>query len=366
MPVNLVYEYRESGDFRRFFRRLIRLLGVLLILTGGGASAVVILVTFGLVADFMEGQLTSIPNWEDKVVPYFVYAAGIMVVCLTLGHRLARGKRRLVLFLRRFGLVSATQTLTFALAKTIGASWRLVTLDDAQVAPLGVAKGVRWISSGAVVIAVLIVAAGALILRYGLYTIEGPGGEPIGGLLFILAVPGLLMLFFFLPMSLLIAVAIYWGGTLASIRRAERVKVLEILAMHMIAPITLLVARRTRGVLSPRLVVVRVDSALWQEVVCRFASLSSAVIIDISEPSENLLWEISTLGPEMRSRWILVGERDRVTKLTATATGQGALLNQQLLDLLDGEDILVYTIDGEGKKRFARALRTKLESLDLG
>jgi hypothetical protein len=43
-----------------------------------------------------------------------------------------------VLFLRRFGYDDATGAVTFAVNRTIGSTYRLVTLDDAEVAPLGV------------------------------------------------------------------------------------------------------------------------------------------------------------------------------------------------------------------------------------
>ncbi|MEW8102774.1 MAG: hypothetical protein AB2785_13535, partial [Candidatus Thiodiazotropha endolucinida] len=46
---------------------------------------------------------------------------------------LIRGRRRLVLFLRRFGYDEATEALSFAAASTMGQRWRLVTLDDTTV-----------------------------------------------------------------------------------------------------------------------------------------------------------------------------------------------------------------------------------------
>src|SRR5215813_5863108 len=59
------------------------------------------------------------------------------VLGLVLGVRLVRGRRRLVLFLRRFGHSAATHAATVA-AASIGGRWRLVTLDDAQIVPIGV------------------------------------------------------------------------------------------------------------------------------------------------------------------------------------------------------------------------------------
>jgi hypothetical protein len=50
-----------------------------------------------------------------------------------------------VLFLRRFGYDDATGAVTFAVTRTIGNTWRLVTLDDAEIAPLGVATSTRGV-----------------------------------------------------------------------------------------------------------------------------------------------------------------------------------------------------------------------------
>jgi hypothetical protein len=61
----------------------------------------------------------------------------VALACLWLGLRLLRGKRRLVLFLRRFGFSDATQAVSFAATKAIGRSWRLVTLDDEKVKAVG-------------------------------------------------------------------------------------------------------------------------------------------------------------------------------------------------------------------------------------
>ena len=60
-----------------------------------------------------------------------------------IGLRLLRRNRTLVLFLRKFGYDDAQSAVTFAVLRTIGASWRVVTLDDAEMAPIGVAEGTR-------------------------------------------------------------------------------------------------------------------------------------------------------------------------------------------------------------------------------
>jgi hypothetical protein len=92
----------------------------------------------------------------------------LTVVGLVFGLRLIRGKRRLVLFLRKFGFTQATKALTFAVVRSLGSSWRLITLDDAEVSPVGTQKRFKWLSVGMGLI-------GMAILAWGLTWIFGGG-----------------------------------------------------------------------------------------------------------------------------------------------------------------------------------------------
>jgi len=109
--------------------------------------------------------------------------------------------------------------------------------------------------------------------------------------------------------------------------------------------------------------VVTVASSIWQPVVRRLTSVSSAVIIDVSEPTNNLLWEIETLAPEMRSRCILVGEQTRLVRMTTGTAEQESSPRARLLRLLDGEQVLAYSSDKGNLTRFARSLHARLDSL---
>jgi hypothetical protein len=86
-------------------------------------------------------------------------------------------------------------------------------------------------------------------------------------------------------------------------------------------------------------VVLRVASNIWRQTVSRIASVSSVALIDVSEPTGNLIWEIEELT--RRSQTKCVDDMGR---------------------LLEMEEILAYTTDRSGIKRFARALRGALLS----
>src|SRR5207248_2749981 len=115
----------------------------------------------------------------------------------------------------------------------------------------------------------------------------------------------------------------------------------------------------------PRLVVLRVASCVWQQTVQRLASVGSLTIIDVSEPTENLLWEIQELTTRFGPRCVFVGESDRLAQL-AVSSEKGPLLgpiNERLLLLLEGREVLAYVTSRRGVKHFARGLRAKLLEL---
>lgn len=80
---------------------------------------------------------------DASAVVALVVAAAVAAGIILLGLRQLRGQRRLVLFLRRFGLAEATEAVSVAIATAMGRSWRVVTLDDAEIAPVGVRSSTR-------------------------------------------------------------------------------------------------------------------------------------------------------------------------------------------------------------------------------
>lgn len=138
------------------------------------------------------------------------------------------------------------------------------------------------------------------------------------------------------------------------VRRIERAQEIDAVADQLVAD--------SRRFFAPRLVVLTVESAVWQPTVTRLASAGALTIIDVSEPSPNLLWEIRELTDRLGPRCLFIGESDRIAQLTAssqTAAPREPIV-EQLQGLLDGEQVLAYTTDPEGMRRFARALRGEL------
>jgi hypothetical protein len=123
------------------------------------------------------------------------------------------------------------------------------------------------------------------------------------------------------------------------------------------------VAARTRRILSPRLVVVRVASSVWQNAVQGLASVADVVVIDVSHPTDALLWEVATMKPLFRTRWVLVGSYDQVVWLGHPQVATAADARGQLARALDGEDVIAYGAHPADQKRFSRALRHRLHQI---
>ena len=111
----------------------------------------------------------------------------------------------------------------------------------------------------------------------------------------------------------------------------------------------------------PQLVVLRVASGVWRQTVGRFASVSSVVLFDVSEPTENLVWEIEELTLRSRKKCVFICQRERAEEITSPSPPRP--FDAYVARLLELEEILAYTTDWRRRRRFARALRGKLMSM---
>ena len=346
-----------------------------------------------------DSSATGLPT--GPITQAWAVSSGVTALGLVIGLRLLRGKRKLVLYLRRFGYEEATRAVTFAAVKTIGRSWRLVTLDDSEIAPVGVptltrrlfrAGAVGGASIGkvgrivysAVSRVIPITWAGMLVIVGILYlrdkdphsVIESlRPGEPLGwdlhglfwGLVGVMALAlilgGLYVAVALLRFALL-PVTIALHSSAASVREAEESKATVIGTFTDLETVARSVSKESRRIFAPRLVVLKVVTALWKQTVLRLASFASVLLIDVSEPSENLLWEMQELTDQFRPRWMIVGQYERVRGLAANPEQSPVpgSLEGRLSALLDGQEVLAYTTDPIGMKRFGRALRAKLQT----
>jgi hypothetical protein len=291
------------------------------------------------------------------------------------GLRLLRGRRRIVLFLRRFGYMDATRAVSFATTTAGGGVWRLVTFDDEMARGIGgstapgrasgtgvvhlltaVAVFVWWfVSVGADQMFDNFQNSGHLISSSGSAGLDQVGSVigaafGVGIIMFILGVLLLALLDVTVPLLLF---------NYAKARCAERALTERIRSDRNITGRVVVIARRGRKVLAPRLVVVTVAHAVWRQAVHAFARSAAAVIIDVTIPSESLRGEITTLLPVLGHRCVLIGRLDALTRVLPN--GRTVMDSPPVRDI-DGRDILAYRTDNQSLRRFARALRDTIEA----
>jgi len=420
MAINIVFDHPGRQTARGLARMAASLMGALLVTIGLLATVVAIpsgVVTLGDVVGTWQHERMFAPDFPVRDVE-MAFAASTVVafVGLRSGRRLIRGHRGVVLFLRRFGYQGSMQVVTFAVAHTIASTWRLVTLDDAAIAPVGVdsstrlafgigerlvriasagSKGViaamKW-SVGAMwgVVAVQVLAAApdwrrllndgtadryaniyASIMERripwayfqpslsGAFAVLATAAAfAFVGLLVLMA--GLLALF---PLFGFVAFA---SSSADALRKAEGDKKQTLLDLRHVPSMVSRISERSHQTFAARLVVVNVATEIWQETVSAFASKATASIIDISDPTENLLWELTELERRSAGRFILIGEHPRIAAWADGISLDEHPLSVRLTKLLGDRDVLAYTTDRKGMRRFARALYGLLLYQDPG
>lgn len=365
MGVRIVLDGPRPDAGRRAGRAFAVAAGVPLVLVGVvGLMGLVYLVAL---------QVTDSVTSSDrgKAALYTAWCAVAAFAGLWLGLQLLRGRRRLVLFLRRFGYADATQALSFAATNAIGGSWRLVTLDDDMVRGIGGSAAPRKASGFGAFFVLAAVAAFALWFKeYGadivlndFMSTSTRGSDPLDGIGQAIGAAFALGIVLFILMWLVIAlVGVSVPLLLFSYfkaRRAERALTEQVRSEREIPRRVSKMAKKSTKILSPRLTVVTVAHAVWQQAVVAFAHASGVVIIDVTIPSEALRWEINTLLPALGRRCVLVG---RLDALTRTLPNGRTIMDSPLAHDIDGHEILAYRSDRAGLRRFAKALRGTIES----
>ena len=100
-------------------------------------------------------------------------------------------------------------------------------------------------------------------------------------------------------------------------------------------------------------------------LVRRLATACQIAIVDVSEPTDHVVWEVETIAA-LKARAVFVGQRGNVEKLAAASPKAGRASNK-LRELLADADVLVYD-DGDpaSPRRFAKALGARLDRIGAG
>jgi hypothetical protein len=371
MAVRIVLDGPGRGVGPRLGRALGVVAGLPLIVAGvAGLYGVILIGVF-----FIYVKPDQAKDQHDAILTGAVCAAAALIG-LGLGLRLLRGRRRLVLFLRRFGFDDATRAVSFAAAGAIGRSWRLVTLDDEKVTAVGGATGPRRLAGVTALIALVPLAYVVWWMRThstdSLFSDFKMSGGPSNstdiatvlanaiGTAMVSALFVVIVLTFFVLTGMVAGmISLALAMTYGVARHAEHAKKDRIRSQKEVRSRSHAIMRRSRHIFAPRLVVVTVANPVWQQAVHSFAHTAAVAIIDISVPSENLRWEINALLPVMGRRCVLVGRLDLIT--TQSWYGQTVFTSPLERDI-DGHEVLAYRPDPASVRHFSKALKATIEA----
>lgn len=388
IQVSTMTRYPTRRWVRQVGGALARFLGVVLFAVGLLAACFPTLVLVLTLFNLFVGEPVEM---ESPLAQQTALLVAVAIVGVGSGYRLMRGRPKVVLFLRHFGVSEATGALSYAAARAIGGRWRVVTLDKGDAVAVGGPRGARPLAAITTLVVLSVVALAtfwgftggpesALSTLYDsllssstyddasdlaetpqemLEAIFATVMEPIaiGVVAFVLALMAFAVLLLFGVLLLLIGTTSLTAGGLA--RRAEHAKVATIGSQPEIATACTRLHRHSRRLIAPRLVALRVVDDFWREAVVALSQVSTAVVVDVSQPSPSLEWEVATLT-KRGIPMIFIAQKDRFAAWTARSVDEHGLRNH-LLDELDRHPVLVYGSGRSEVRHFAHELRTFLD-----
>jgi WD40 repeat protein len=270
--------------------------------------------------------------------------AGLIALPVTLvlaGIMLVSGRKRTILFLRRFGDRVLSERIRSSLEASLRWHYRLVALDDSTLPPIGVAS--RQFRRAVVLVACV---AGCVMLALGGLVLwlsaggQGDGDSPfdawLGAAAVVLLIPiGVI--------SLLALPFIYFARR--RVRRAAHARVDRQRAVESAAR---RVRRQKRWVNSlslaaPQALILDTSDDFWQPTVLALLPVVDVAVIDLSDPTENIEWEVQQIVNQCADKFIVVAEREALQSLFARPFSETAA---RIFELVHGATLLTYEKDG--------------------
>ena len=279
----------------------------------------------------------------------------ILIFIIYVGLNLLSTRKHSVVFLRRFGL-DVNSVVSRVIQKGLGRRFRFVTLDDGKFPAVDVPALERWAGRlGPPVIAALVVL-GALVARQSLSQQHSSNGAYAQTAAQMSAVMGYW-------------VAIFWTLVMLAWVHLRRVRLKSRYDIRREGQLTSFLLdirtldrwRLRLSFLGPEAVVAKVSDSLWQRCVSDVSELLGLVLIDVSDPTPNLQWEIERSRGEAL-RCVFIAERSRLQSWVGNTPDPAAATAGEAVAKLIGEDrVLVYEGDQKlGGASFRRSLQQLL------
>jgi hypothetical protein len=292
----------------------------------------------------------------------------------------ASGKKKAVLYLRRFRSTSSNQVLEQAMSASLHRTARLVVLDDGVFPPISLPLGDRmlgiaaWIPLTVLVLTCLLIGQtvvgdrrvdGVILFQLG---VVATGSR---GFITVMQIPPTAVdasvyatgsLFTEWPialatwsLTLLLAIPVWrylflWRESRNPIRRSHDVNRLvrriRFIRSRFAAP-------KPAGAL---VTVVSCADELWKEAVRRLAREADAIVIDVSHPSEAVMWELAHCAAEHGDKLLVTANEKEHSLLSTEEATRGAI--EHFIRKSRMHAVLQWdTSMPQSAKRFHRSLR---------
>jgi hypothetical protein len=280
----------------------------------------------------------------------------LLAVAVHVGLALAEGRKCSVLLLRRFGFggPDLDRAIRRALGRRYRLSYRLVTLDDLRFVPAEVPSFERWFSRLAGPIAA--VAVFVISLMFAAYLL-GPGEEAsdmwldTGAMIAVWTERAALACLLFLAHRL-------------RIRRRSRRKIRNTrqLKKTLVSLESAIGFWWRPGYMAPQSTIVSCSGELWQTAVSQIGRGLRNIIVDLSEPSPNIAWEIECLRAKGCTLTYIAEE----FKITAWSAGtqvayDGPSVEEDVARLVGSDPVLLYSLsDKDRTSHFSSGIRNAI------
>jgi hypothetical protein len=272
---------------------------------------------------------------------------------LYFGWALTEGRKTPVIYLRHFGLTHGNRMITDALRGAVGSRYRAITLDDLEIEPTSPPRLQAVLS----IIAPILVAM--LLVGVGAYLDE-------------LRPPQLLDLHLG-PIIITFCVGMCAAMSSVHMWRVSSRSRLHVANERDIMDVTRRVvelSHRFRGarLLEPAMTVVRVSSAEWKAMLVALLEYTENVIVDVSVPTGNLLWELRLISGSDFRQCVIVANRKSIQAWldTTDAPHEIQKLHEKTKLLLADQQILLYDSEDALQTRVCQAhLRRALDNVAM-
>ena len=112
--------------------------------------------------------------------------------------------------------------------------------------------------------------------------------------------------------------------------------------------------------MAPQVTVVSVADRLWQSAVMQLSAEVDGVLIDVSEPSEALAWELRQIIQTVPAH-VFVAEAGRLHawNRSTSASEFTAECRRSVLEMLSAETVFLYSVDDQRSRPRSRFLANR-------